>query len=454
MLTDRPDPRDVRDDVDLDVLGVGFGPANIALAIALDEDARGDGAGPRDGRGRGLQALFVEQSPTLSWHEGMLFDDASMQVSFLKDLATFRNPTSPYTFVSFLKAVDRLVDFTNRGSMTPLRVEFVAYLRWVAGQLAHLVSYGTRVELVRPVVEDGAVVRYDVTVVRDGRREVLRARNVVMAAGLRPRLPDGVVEGPRVWHSARFLPRIAAHTGGQEAFVVVGSGQSAAEVAMHLYQRFPQAVVHLVTTRFGLAPADQGPLVNEIFDPATVDLVFDAEPAARERLARMHANANYGVVNPDLVRDVFDTVYRDRWLGVERLVLHRRSRVVDVHEQPGEVAVRVLDDLTGTSRTLAASAVVLATGYRAFDGGTLLGADADLLVRDHQGRVLVDRDCRARLHVDGRAGLYLVGQSEHQHGVATTLLSTVAVRAGDIADSLLSAHLVAQHADRPEGTHV
>ncbi|KQR16492.1 lysine N(6)-hydroxylase/L-ornithine N(5)-oxygenase family protein [Cellulomonas sp. Leaf334] len=431
----------VTDDVDLDVLGVGFGPANIALAIALDEYARGDGPA--------LRTLFVEQSPRLSWHEGMLFDDASMQVSFLKDLATFRNPASPYTFVSFLKAVDRLVDFTNRGSMTPLRVEFVAYLRWVADQLSHLVRYGTRVVRVTPVVADGVVVRHDVLVERDGHREVLRARHVVMAAGLQPRLPDGVVAGPRTWHSAAFLPRVEALGGGSE-FVVVGSGQSAAEVAMHLYRRFPEATVHLVSTRFGLAPADQGPLVNQVFDPATVDLVFDADPAARDHLARLHANTNYGVVNADLVREVFDVIYRDRWLGVERLVLHRTSRVTGVVESADEVVVRVVDGLTGDVSTVHADAVVLATGYRAFDGASLLGPDADLLVRDDAGRVLVDRDCRARLRVDGPAGLYLVGQSEHQHGVATTLLSTVAVRAGEIADSLLTAHLV----DQPEPTHV
>ena len=430
-------------DIDLDVLGVGFGPANIALAIALDEYAQVEGPD------HALRTLFVEQSPHLSWHEGMLFDDASMQVSFLKDLATFRNPSSPYTFVSFLKAVDRLVDFTNRGSMTPLRVEFVAYLRWVAAQLGHLVRYGTRVERVTPVVVDDQVVRYDVLVERDGCRELLRARHVVMAAGLRPWLPDGVVTGPRTWHSAGFLPRIE-ELGGGDRFVVAGSGQSAAEVAMHLYRRFPQATVHLVTTRFGLAPADQGPLVNQVFDPATVDLVFDAEPAAREHLARLHANTNYGVVNADLVREVFDVLYRDRWLGVERFVLHRTSRVTDVTESADDVVVRVVDGLTGGVSTVHADAVVLATGYRSFDGASLLGPDADLLERDQAGRVLVDRDCRARLRLDGPAGLYLVGQSEHQHGVATTLLSTVAVRAGEIADSLLAAHLV----DQPEGSHV
>jgi len=436
------DPRDV----DLDVLGVGFGPANVALAIALEEHRQAARL-----TGDDLRVLFVEQSPTLSWHEGMLLDDASMQVSFLKDLATFRNPTSPFTFVSFLKAVDRLADFTNRGSMAPLRLEFVAYLRWVTAQLTHLVRYGTRALRVRPVVVAGQVVRHDVTLRHpDGREETLRVRDVVVAGGLSPHLPDGVVEGLRTWHSARHLTRVA-DVAAPAQVVVVGAGQSAAEVTMDLYRRFPDAQVHLVSSRFGLVTTENGPLANQVFDPATVDVLFDAAPEARERVLTTHAHTNYGGASTELVREVFEARYRDRWQGVERLVLHRCSRVTGVTEAVEDVVVEVHDELAGERRTLRADAVVLATGYRPHDPAGLLGPDAGLLVRDARGRVLVDRDHRARRRATGPAGLYLVGASEHQHGLTASLLSVVAVRAGEIADSLLSAHLAAAHARRPAG---
>ena len=426
----------VRDphDVDLDVLGVGFGPANVALAIALEEQrehARAHG-------GDALRVLFVEQSPALSWHEGMLLDDASMQVSFLKDLATFRNPASAFTFVAFLKDVDRLADFTNRGSMAPLRIEFVAYLRWVTARLAHLVRYGTRARAVRPVVVDGQVVRHDVTVLDpDGRERTLRVRDVVVAGGLAPHLPDGVVEGPRTWHSARHLTRVA-DVAQPAQVVVVGAGQSAAEVTMDLYRRFPDAQVHLVTSRFGLVTTENGPLANQVFDPATVDLLFDAAPDARARVLAAHAHTNYGGASSELVREVFEARYRDRWQGVERLVLHRCSRVTGVVDAPDGVTVELHDDLAGAGRTLHADAVVLATGYRPQDPARLLGDDADLLVRDARGRLLVDRDHRARRHLPGPAGLFLVGVSEHQHGLTASLLSVAAVRAGEIADALLA----------------
>jgi len=50
----------------------------------------------------------------------------------MKDLATLRNPKSPYTFLSYLHSQDRLLPFINRGSTIPTRKEFADYLSWAA----------------------------------------------------------------------------------------------------------------------------------------------------------------------------------------------------------------------------------------------------------------------------------------------------------------------------------
>jgi len=432
----------------IDVFGVGFGPANMALAIALDEY---NTSAPEHCR---LSVRFAERRETPAWHPDMLFDDASMQISFLKDLATFRNPQSPFTFVNFLKSVGRLVDFTNRGSTVPLRIEFAAYLRWVGRQLASYVMTGTSVDAIRPVVVDGELVHFEVDLVAGGVRSTILAREVVVAAGLVPRLPAGVEDGPRVWHSHHHLSRVGEVGEVGDDVVVVGSGQSAVEIALDTYRRFPDARVHLVSSSYGIAPSDQGPLVNQIFDPSAVDDFFGASPDVRARMDRMHRNANNGVAHPDVISDVFDTIYRDRWLGRERLHVHRMSRLSSATDHGDTVSVEVAHDLDGSVTTLDAGAVVLATGYRTFDITRLLGEHRDLVVRDAKDRPEVDRDSRARLHTGGPGGLYLVGQSEHLHGFATSLLSTVAVRAGEIADSILSGH-IGRHpltdASRPPG---
>lgn len=50
----------------------------------------------------------------------------------MKDLATLRNPQSPYTFISYLHDQGRLVSFINRSSHVPSRKEFADYLTWTA----------------------------------------------------------------------------------------------------------------------------------------------------------------------------------------------------------------------------------------------------------------------------------------------------------------------------------
>jgi len=108
-----------------DLIGIGFGPSNLALAIALQEHGQVHGH---------LDVLFLDKQADYRWHGNTLVSQSELQISFLKDLVTLRNPTSPYSFVNYLKAHGRLVDFINLGTFYPCRMEFNDYLRWVAGQ--------------------------------------------------------------------------------------------------------------------------------------------------------------------------------------------------------------------------------------------------------------------------------------------------------------------------------
>ena len=68
-----------------------------------------------------IRASFVEQQAAFGWHRGMLLDGATMQVSFLKDLVTLRNPTSRVRFLTYLHGQGRLVDFINHKIAVPAR---------------------------------------------------------------------------------------------------------------------------------------------------------------------------------------------------------------------------------------------------------------------------------------------------------------------------------------------
>ncbi|MEJ2866118.1 SidA/IucD/PvdA family monooxygenase, partial [Actinomycetospora flava] len=165
------------------MLGVGFGPSNLALALAVQEHNE---RSPESAR---VNASFVEQQAAFGWHRGMLLEGATMQVSFLKDLVTMRDPTSPRSFLNYLQGQGRLADFINTKTMFPSRVEFHDYLEWCAADVRHLVSYGTRAVAVQPVTgPDGTVDELDVVLrdaAGDGTRTV-RTRNLILATGLVP----------------------------------------------------------------------------------------------------------------------------------------------------------------------------------------------------------------------------------------------------------------------------
>ncbi|MFG2512397.1 lysine N(6)-hydroxylase/L-ornithine N(5)-oxygenase family protein [Streptomyces sp. NPDC048584] len=415
-----------------DIIGIGFGPSNVAMAIALSEhNARAGGEGA-------VSAHFFEQQPRFGWHRGMLIDDATMQVSFLKDLVTLRNPASEYSFLCYLKSRERLIDFINHKNLFPLRVEFHDYFEWAAGKVDDMVSYGHEVVGVMPVAGDDGVEYLDVTVRSGEGLAVHRARNLVIGTGLRPLMPENTERTDRVWHNSELLARVGELEGtAPTRFVVVGAGQSAAENVAYLHRRFPEAEVCAVFARYGYSPADDSGFANRIFDPAAVDDYFTAPDSVKRRLMDYHGNTNYSVVDIDLIDDLYRQMYQEKVLGTERLRFLNVSRLTDVTETPDRVEATVTSLVTGEQTRLDADVVVFATGYTPADPVGLLGEVADRCLRDEEGRVRVERDYRIATDPGLRCGIYLQGGTEHTHGITSSLLSNTAVRVGEILDSLL-----------------
>jgi L-ornithine N5-monooxygenase len=430
-----------------DVAGVGFGPANLSLAIAIQEHNE-------ETADRLVSACFVERQQTFGWHRGMLIDGATMQISFLKDLALMRNPVSRFGFLKYLHDHGRLIDFINHKMLFPTRVEFHDYLEWAARNFDHQVRYGTEVVEVRPVFTGDTVDEFEVVTRPVGEAAVAaraagvagaaglvtcRARNLVLAAGLAPSLPPGVVESDRVWHNYRLLDRLAGlEVEKPRRFVVVGAGQSAAETVDHLERRYPEAEICAVFARYGYSPADDSPFANQIFDPSAVDDFYGAPDDVKAMLDGYHRNTNYGVVDMDLIEELYRRAYQQKVAGVERLRFFRSSRIADLTETATGVKATIRSLTTGETRRLEADAVVFATGYRSVDPSTFLGPLRTHCLRDSEGRLRVDRNYQVMTTDAIRGGIYLQGPTEASHGISSTLLSNSAVRAGEILHSLLT----------------
>ncbi|WP_394618749.1 lysine N(6)-hydroxylase/L-ornithine N(5)-oxygenase family protein [Lentzea sp. JNUCC 0626] len=408
---------------EVDVLGIGFGPSNLSLAIAIQE------LNERRRGGQPLTARFVDVRPRFGWHDGMLLPGVTMQISFMKDLVSLRNPISPFTFLNYLHEQGRLSDFINLKTFFPTRREFHGYLSWAASRIDLPVSYGTRAT--RIDWRDG---KFEVTLESTAGPEVTRvaARHVVLGSGIRPVLPAGIEPGDRVFHNHQLLNRLAELPSRPHGrFLVVGSGQSAAEVAAYLHDSYPDAEVHASFRRYGYSPSDDTPYANRIFDPEAVDEFYTAPPELKQQLLAYHAQTNYSAVDADLIKDLYRREYDERTRGARRLIVHRVTEIERLSEGSDGVSVTIRDLGNRGSTELEVDAAVFATGFRAADTRGLLGPSIDGSSSFEGDLPIVERDYRLRLRgVPER--IFLNGGVQHSHGLTSSLLSNVAMRAADI----------------------
>jgi len=276
----------------------------------------------------------------------MLIDGATMQISFLKDLATMRNPTSEFRFLSYLHDKRRLVDFTNHQCLFPSRMEFHDYLEWCAAHFSEQVAYGHEVTDVRATPfgrsGDGITMLDVVTRERHGCSppKTWRTRNIVLATGLSPFLPPEAVTSSRIWHNEHLVQRAGSiPVGAQLRFMVVGAGQSAAETLEYLHRRFPRSPIRSVFAKYGLSPADDSPFVNGIFDPDAVPTFFNSPAEVKDMIVGYHRNTNYSVVDAELIEELYRRRYQEVVRGEERLHFMNMSRVQRVDETPDHLIV-------------------------------------------------------------------------------------------------------------------
>ncbi|KAG6845339.1 hypothetical protein H0H87_010796 [Tephrocybe sp. NHM501043] len=310
-----------------DLVGLGFGPANLAIAGAVVEKRLSTPSGSFPLK----KTLFIEKHDKFRWHPGMLLPDARMQISFMKDLATLRNPQSPITFLSYLQSQNRLVSFINRGSTIPSRREYADYLSWAA---QYVQTHGVDVLYGHEVIalsrgRGNSTINIRSRNLITGEQRVIRARDVVISPGGSPRVPEPlspISEHPFVMHSSAYATSIShvlesLRTSRDRTLriAVIGSGQSAAEVTLDLRDRLssiPSLTRHeifMIIRKGSLKPSDDSPFANEIFDPSSTDTWYNF-PSERIRASTLkeYKSTNYGVVNPRTLEILHEVIYNQK----------------------------------------------------------------------------------------------------------------------------------------------
>ena len=412
----------------VELLAIGAGPANLALAVALEELAPADYA---------EHTLIVEQYEDVVWQRGMLLPWAQSQVSFLKDLVTLRNPCSKFSFLNYLHSQGRLDEFINLGTFTPYRLEISNYLQWVTRSLTKVkLRYGRKVVDIEPSTATDGVVRG--WLVRFADDSTIACRDLVFGTGRDANVPDvfASVSKERLIHSTEYAYRVAElDEDAPHRIVVLGSAQSAAEMLWESHQRLPNAHLTMVMRAIGLNGYETSKFTNELFYPSFVDEFYKALPDAREQLLREMHRTNYSGLAPAMLENLYRQMYLDKLLGTERLSMVTMAEIVEARSDGDEVVLTLLDRKSGSRNELRCDIVMLGTGFVK----EMPKMAQKLAASTGAGTVTVDRRYRLHLPDDVEARVYLQGVNEATHGIADSLISVLAIRSSEIVADLITA---------------
>ncbi|MER6123159.1 SidA/IucD/PvdA family monooxygenase [Streptomyces sp. NPDC001795] len=377
-----------------DFVGIGLGPFNLGLACLTEPIAELDG-------------VFLESKPTFAWHSGMFLEGAHLQTPFMSDLVTLADPTSPYSFLNYLKEQGRLYSFYIRENFYPLRVEYDDYCRWAAGKLSS-VRFDTTVKEV--MYEDG------VYVVRTREGDTYRARHLVLGTGTPPHVPEACADlDGDVVHNSRYLDH-KHQLQTKESITLVGSGQSAAEIYYDLLSEIDVHGYQLnwVTRSPRFFPLEYTKLTLEMTSPEYVDYFHALPERTRYRLTQQQKGLFKGI-DGDLINEIFDLLYQKNLDGPVPTRLLTNSALTSARYEDGTYTLGFRQEEQEKDYELRSRGLILATGYKYVEP-EFLKPIRDRLRYDGHGNFDVARNYA--IDTTGR-GVFLQNAGVHAHSITS-----------------------------------
>lgn len=426
-----------------DLVGVGIGPFNLALAALADPFPQ-------------MSALFLDDKPEFGWHPGMMVPGARLQVPFLADLVSLVDPTSRYSYLAGLRDQGRLFEFYFSEQFHVPRIEFEAYCAEVAARLPSC-QFGSRVTAVRPTLlpggRDGFAVSFSTeqtgqtgqaeqTGQTEQTEKTVLTTNVVLGIGTEPSIPQALraladEATDLVCHTAHYCDRAEAIQTADD-ITVLGSGQSGAEVLLDLLRSWhrPGRRLRWITSAAAIEPMEYSKLGLEHFTPDYIDLFHDLPEQRRDELLAGQGRL-YKAVSAETLSDIreeLDARSFPHGPAATGVTILPGSRAVGGRRDGDHVLLDLHHRETGDRVTVRTERLILATGYTQRTPRCLEPLD-ELINRDTRQRPVVSRDFRVEL-TGSAAGLYLQNAELHSHGVGTPDLGLGAYRAATILNAV------------------
>lgn len=402
-----------------DFTAVGIGPFNLGLAC-LTEPVKE------------LKGLFLDQNDSFDWHTGMMLESAHLQTPFMADLVTLADPTSPYSFLNYLKLQGKLYSFYIREDFFMMRKEFNQYCQWACSQLTSL-QFSTRVELVTwDATRECYLVQTRST--KSNENQIYRTKRLVLGTGPSPWMPACARDaGNNVHHSSAYLPN-KEQVQNSKSITVVGSGQSAAEIYYDLLSDIDKHDYHLtwVTRAPRFYPLEYSKLTLEMTSPEYIDYFHDLPMAKRDQLNR-EQKCLYKGINISLINDIYDLMYIKRLDGPLNVDLYTHSELTSLtRNRHGELEMNLLHHEQQQEYRHRTESVILATGY-GYQPPQFVEGIYNRIQWDDAGRYAVNRN----YSIDAHNQIFVQNAELHTHGFVTPDLGMACYRNSTIIREML-----------------
>lgn len=390
-----------------DLICIGFGPAQIATAIANDESRKPS------------NVLFLEKKPSFSWHPSSQLPRTRMENAFLFDLATTRNPRSRFSYTCYLLSQNRLIEFANSDRLQPLREEFEHYLRWCAEQFKDNVQYSSEVVGVVPERGANSVRRWNVAVRgENGETYVVQTKNIMAPSPsfetkpkARPLTSVDFDAGQRIISMDDYTTRRNELREPREKrlnIALVGSGEQTIEVLDDLLSCYRLGNVTVVTENETLAPLRI--LSDEASPPEPRLCSIWAKPSCEPKSSIAGSS--------ELIQSIYARAY-------EKQVTSKR-----------EFALRVVSGRDAAEPSSKADFIISehAAGSLKISSGLFHGLDALVLGCRQKGESLEEVQFKRGAVAEGCRMWMMSANSEGGRSLAKDL----ALRAGEVVSALAS----------------
>ena len=336
------------------------------------------------------------------------------------------DPTNPFSFLNYLVSKNRIYEFLNRRVSAISRTEFNDYYRWASKQIPNI-KFGEEV-----IGLEYNKDRFSVYT----ENGVYRGKNLCIGTGKSNNLNVDI--SSQISHSVyKYSNYQDVEFSKEEVILVVGGGQSGAEVVFDLLFRNRVSKIIWISSRNNLSPLDDTSFTNEFYSPSYRDHFMRYEGSVKKIELEKQKMSSDGI-SASLINNLYNILYENKYLRKEKTNVEMifNTKVDCISGQPMMLEAKTRDIYNGQVNTIAGiNKTILATGFKP----VMLP-----FVQNFFGRLEIDpssppisHDMSLITQIDLPGKIFFQNSARKQHGLQDSNLALVSYRNALIINAIL-----------------